>query len=274
VTSNGLPLNKASRFFLLRAMGRLMAKSILDYSFADIARILGGKVYGSGTGRYVLAPAPGHSVDDESLSIKIGRKGLLVHSFADEDINMLRDYVSEKLSLPAFSGTNGKRRPAKKSRASARPKPIPDSIDGMTPDERLEAAISAKPGSGAAKDMIPIEIYDYKDADGIVRYQVRRYEPKEFPQFRPDGNGGWIPGLGNIEKLPYHLDEIAARPNARVFIFEGEKDADRAIAEFSICATTASGGAKWSNLAKYFEGREAFIVPDHDAEGQKKGRQW
>ena len=79
--------------------------------------------------------------------------------------------------------------------------------------------------------------------------------------------------MDGVERLPYHLDEIAAQPNTKIFICEGEKDADRIREEFSICTTTASGGAKWKDLAKHFRGRELIIVPDHDAEGQKKARQ-
>jgi hypothetical protein len=256
-----------------------MPKSISDYSIDEVARIHGGDVHGSGAGRYAMVPGPGHGgAKDRSLRIDLGPQhpdGFLVYSHAGDDAMVCRDYVREKLSLPAFSKTNGKRRSAKRVRATAAPiqdpKPILESSDGMTPDERLEAAMSAKPGSGAAKDAIAI--YDYKDLGGITRYQVRRYEPKNFIQYRPDGNGGWIPGLGKIEKLPYHLDKIAAQPNAKVYVFEGERDTDRAIAEFSICATTASGGGKWKDLAKHFKGRDLIIVPDHDAEGKKKGRQ-
>src|SRR5438094_645 len=36
--------------------------------------------------------------------------------------------------------------------------------------------------------------YDYRDADGAVLYQVRRYEPKAFRQYRPNpaGPGTWL----------------------------------------------------------------------------------
>ena len=258
-----------------------MPNSILDYSLENIARILGGDVHGSGAGRYAMVPGPGHSAKDRSLRIDLGSQhpdGFLVYSHAGDDHRVCKDYIREKLSLPAFPKANGKHRSAKKLRVTVPPiqnsKPIPESIDGMTPDERLEAAMNARPESSTAKNGKIVEVYDYKDADGITRYQVRRLENKEFPQYRPDGNGGWIPGLGKIKKLPYHLDKIAtAPPKSKLYIFEGEKDTDRAIAEFSICATTASGGAKWSKLAEHFKGHEVYIIPDQDTEGQAKGRQ-
>ena len=236
-----LALKQGEPFFLLRAMGRLMANSILEYSLADIARILGGKVHGSGNRRYIQAPAPGHSANDDSLTIKIGKEhpgNFLVKSFCGDDELKLKDYVREKLSLPAFSKANGKHRPAKKLRATVPPiqdpKPISESIDGMTPDERLEAAMSAKPGSGAAKGRTIAEVYDYKDIDGTSRYQIVRYEPKGFPAGQPDGNDDWIWNLAGIEQLPYHLDEIAAQPDAKIFICEGEKDTDRSAQNFRL----------------------------------------
>src|SRR5262245_33136272 len=35
-------------------------------------------------------------------------------------------------------------------------------------------------------------IYDYRDAEKQLLFQVVRFEPKRFVQRRPDGMGGWI----------------------------------------------------------------------------------
>jgi len=70
----------------------------------QIARALGGKV----SGDHVLAPGPGHSPKDRSLSIKLDATapdGFLVHSFAGDDPIRCKDYVREKLGLPAWSGS-------------------------------------------------------------------------------------------------------------------------------------------------------------------------
>ena len=50
-----------------------------------------------------------------------------------------------------------------------------------------EAASTTKTGPGKI-----VATYDYTDLDGTVLYQGVRYEPKDFRQRRPDGNGGWI----------------------------------------------------------------------------------
>ena len=72
-----------------------------------LARLLGGVVNGD----QVLAPGPGHSGADKSLSIKIDANapdGFVVHSFSADDPITCRDHVREKLKLPAFK-PNGKR---------------------------------------------------------------------------------------------------------------------------------------------------------------------
>src|ERR1700720_20968 len=64
------------------------------------ARALGGNV----SGHSVLAPGPGHSARDRSLSITPSASpgGFIVHSHAGDDWRTCRDYVGGKLGLPLF----------------------------------------------------------------------------------------------------------------------------------------------------------------------------
>ena len=73
-----------------------------------LAQALGGEV----SNGQVLAPGPGHSAKDRSLSIKLDSNapgGFLVHSFSTDDPIACRDYVREKVGLPAFK-PNGRGR--------------------------------------------------------------------------------------------------------------------------------------------------------------------
>jgi putative DNA primase/helicase len=70
----------------------------------EAARLLGGEVHGNG----VIAPGPGHSPQDRSLSIKFTSKhrdGFVVHSFAGDDDLACKDYVRCKLGLNGTAST-------------------------------------------------------------------------------------------------------------------------------------------------------------------------
>ena len=138
-----------------------------------LAKALGGEVNGS----QVLAPGPGHSVIDRSLSVKLDSDapdGFLVHSFAGDDPIACRDHVREKAGLEPFKPNGGGRQ-----RASN------DAIE-----RALMAAVAGQRRDGNKGRIVAK--YDYADATGVLLYQVLRLEPKSFRQRRPDGNGGWI----------------------------------------------------------------------------------
>jgi hypothetical protein len=111
--------------------------------------------------------------------------------------------------------------------------------------------------------------YDYYDEDGVLRYQVQRFEPKTFRQRRPDDKGGWIYNMNEVEALPYNLVGMLEQPGAPVFVVEGEKCADRLI-KLGLVATTNHGGSKnWRpELNRYFQGRNVVVIPDNDQAGQ------
>jgi hypothetical protein len=123
----------------------------------------------------------------------------------------------------------------------------------------------------------PIATYDYCDIDGTLLYQVERYEPKRFLQKQPDGTY-----KRGDRVVMYRWPELAKYPDATVFITEGEKDADR-VASLGHCATTISGGGKWSadldpdtkgvlapECIATFAGRDVIVLQDADEEGIRK----
>ena len=74
----------------------------------SIARALGGEV----SGCQVLAPGPGHSPKDRSLSIKLSRdapEGFIVHSFCGDDPIVCRDYVRQRLGMAPFKPNGGRK---------------------------------------------------------------------------------------------------------------------------------------------------------------------
>lgn len=128
--------------------------------------------------------------------------------------------------------------------------------------------------------------YDYYDEDGVVLYQVRKYGPvKTYRQFRPDGSGGWVPGLepkdrdgkptgAKIRRVLYRLDRlIESDHESIVWIVEGEKDV-HAMESLGFVATCNPGGAgKWSLVAdcakKALRDRHVVIIADDDSKAIK-----
>src|SRR5207244_66644 len=120
-----------------------------------------------------------------------------------------------------------------------------------------------------------VATYDYRDEQGNLLFQVVRYEPKDFRQRRPDGNGGWSWKLKGVRRVLYRLPELlAADPALPVYLVEGEKDVEALVA-LSLVATTNPGGArKWRpEYAEPLRGRDVVLLPDNDDKGRQHAEQ-
>jgi len=113
-----------------------------------------------------------------------------------------------------------------------------------------------------------VATYDYTDERGNLLYQVVRYRPKDFKQWRPDGRGDWT-WKKCARQVLYRLPEVLEAPI--VFVVEGERDVET-LREYGFVATTNAGGAKAHWTPQYTEtlrGREVILIPDNDAPGRK-----
>jgi len=114
--------------------------------------------------------------------------------------------------------------------------------------------------------------YDYKDESEQLLYQVVRYDPKDFRQRRPGGQGGWIWNLEGVRRVLYRLPELLQASQADwVFIVEGEKDADRLSDEGLVATTCAMGANKWDDSYSEFlnDRKLVAVIPDNDDHGRK-----
>jgi hypothetical protein len=116
-----------------------------------------------------------------------------------------------------------------------------------------------------------VATYDYHDQHGQLLFQVVRFDPKDFRQRRPNGNGGWIWNLDGVERVLYRLPELLrAAPFATVFICEGEKDCDALHDRGPIATTNPGGVGKWlPSMSEHLRGRNVVILPDNDDAGEK-----
>jgi hypothetical protein len=87
-----------------------------------------------------------------------------------------------------------------------------------------------------------VATYDYRDEGGTLLYQKVRYCPKAFRLRRWDGSG-WKWDLKGIQRVPYRLPELLAKPEEPVCVVEGEKDVD-ALHKLGILAVCNDDGAE------------------------------
>ena len=79
----------------------------------------------------------------------------------------------------------------------------------------------------------------------------------------------WKPGVKGIADVPYRLDELCEDASDKtVFIFEGEKDVDRALSNGLSATCNAGGAGNWKpELNDFLKDRKICIVPDNDTPG-------
>jgi hypothetical protein len=130
---------------------------------------------------------------------------------------------------------------------------------------------------GPAGGLNIVATYDYVDADGKLLFQVVRLAPKGFRQRRPDPQGkqGWSWNFKGVRPVLYRLPAVlkAVAEGPRVFVTEGEKDADN-LARLGLTATTNAGGAgKWrKDYSDALAGADVAILPDNDDAGRSHGQ--
>ena len=133
----------------------------------------------------------------------------------------------------------------------------------------------AKPEAVTPVQRRVVQTFDYTDADGVPLYQVLRYEPKDFRVRRPDPTrpANWLWSVDATDRVLYRLPDVidALAHDRRVWIVEGERDADAMTKEQAPGTATTSGGSQsWRpEFAELFRGAtDVVILPDNDEPGQ------
>lgn len=187
-------------------------------------------------GRYI-ALCPAHNDNKASLSISAAEDRVLLKCFADCE----NEAVVKALGLQ---------------------------MNDLFDHSPKEFGNGKKPGSYSHEK----EVYDYTDADGNLIYQVVRFEPKDFRQRRPDGNGGWIWNLQSVNRVLYRLPKLkpAISKGEMICVVEGEKDV-HSLESVGLTATCNAGGAgKWQeSFAEYLKKASVVLLPDNDEPGRK-----
>lgn len=146
---------------------------------------------------------------------------------------------------------------------------VGDSANDKSDGLNIGSGSSSRKGQGKSRGRI-VKTYDYRTENGELLFQVCRFEPKDFRQRRPDGNGDWIWSVKGVHRVPYRLPDMLKAVHDTVIICEGERDCD-GLASNGFVATTCVGGAnKWTvDLNEHFRAKTVYILPDNDDAGRK-----
>jgi hypothetical protein len=120
--------------------------------------------------------------------------------------------------------------------------------------------------------------YDYTDESGALLFQVVRMVPKAFWQRRPDGKGGWINKTKGVRRVLYRLPDViaAVADGRRIYVVEGEKDADAVIRAGEVATCGPHGAGEWSKVpdaGRVLAGATVTVVADKDEPGREHAAQ-
>lgn len=126
---------------------------------------------------------------------------------------------------------------------------------------------------------LPQVEYDYYDASGVLAYQVVRFYKKgekSFFQRHPDEHGQMVNGMNGVERVLYRLPELtqAVAKGERVYIVEGEKDAEILRMRGLVATTNVGGAGKWQpGYSEALKDADVVILPDNDQIGDSHAQQ-
>ncbi|NQY11907.1 MAG: AAA family ATPase [Flavobacteriales bacterium] len=191
------------------------------------------KVKKSGNG--YIACCPAHNDKNPSLSVTFNGSGVLLHCHAGCDY---KDIINSlNMSSPKFA-TN--------------------------PNINYVSTTNSRQIK---------EIYDYRDANGSLQFQIIRYANKSFSIRQRDKSysNSWINNGQGLTLIPYNLPKInkAIKNNEAIYIVEGEKDVNTLAEKFNLTGTCNPFGAgKWKDTySNHFKSANIVIIPDNDKSG-------
>ena len=113
----------------------------------------------------------------------------------------------------------------------------------------------------------------YVDEKGEWLRKATKFRNGQWLQSRWESNQ-WKPKVTGVRNVPYGLDRLGDNnKNELCYIFEGEKDVERAWKNGFTATCNVGGAGNWSSdLNKYLVGRTVCIVPDNDKAGSNHAK--
>ncbi len=150
--------------------------------------------------------------------------------------------------------------------------------DPQTPDETI-----ANPPRERfrIRGHVPAAVHVYHDKTGapvglVARFVAGTLDAKKTFRAYRFRDGRWLSGLDGIQLPLYRLPAIvaAAQSGALVFCCEGEKCADRLVAEGFVATTSPGGAGHWRDQhSEELRGADVAFLADNDEAGRLHARQ-
>ncbi len=145
-----------------------------------------------------------------------------------------------------------------------------DAVEYLASEARTDPLKDDSPGTKLNR---LVKTYDYYDNNGVLLYQVQRYEPKTFRLRRPDNDNPerWHWDMCGVQRVLYRLPALLSRAaGSTVYYVEGEKDVESCEAKGLVATTHAGGAASYrSELLKPISHLRIVVVPDLDDVGKQ-----
>jgi 5S rRNA maturation endonuclease (ribonuclease M5) len=135
-----------------------------------------------------------------------------------------------------------------------------------------EAMADLSPKHSTSTSSKEVGRYPYHDPQGKAIFEVVRFYPKDFRQFRLDeaGNRIWKGGMGDTPRYPYQLPQVLKA--SEVWVVEGEKDAGALKWAGQVATCNPGGAGKWKAFhAEFLRSKDVIVVPDQDDPGREHG---
>ena len=219
------------------------------------------------------ALCPAHDDNNPSLSVSTSVDGrVLLHCFVGCDFESI---------CTALDLTSADLRPSSSGRPPFNVPAASKKTNGNTATGKQNASRpSSSEQSSPSTEWELVATYAYDDLQGRSILRKNRYLPpggKKTFRWEHLNGSEWRPGEGGHSPSLYHQTEVseAAKRGERVFVCEGEKDADRLVGLGFTATTSPDGAGSWTEEhAESLRGAEVIIFPDNDKGGADMVAQW
>ena len=135
-----------------------------------------------------------------------------------------------------------------------------------------EGLISDDPNA-TKRNYTELRHHIYVDERGGWLRKATKFTNGDWRQYRWE-DAQWKPKVAGVRNVPYGLDRLRDdNKDELCFVFEGEKDAERAWQNGLLATCNVGGAGKWTiDLNQYLFGRTVCIVPDNDDAGSKHAK--